>query len=67
MVPGVFTVGSEHRLLAATAHNSAEFKRGFLLKRFASVNIELCFDDIFPFKKEENLTDVKVQCSNDIN
>lgn len=60
MVPGIFTVGTKHKLLAATAHNSDEFKKGFLLRRFPSVDISFCFDDVFPYKQQENLTDVKV-------
>jgi hypothetical protein len=65
LLPGIFTAGSKHKVLGVSAHNSNAFKQDFLSRRFKSVDTTFCFDDVFPFKKEENLTEVKVTCSDD--
>ena len=66
LIPGICTAGSNHKVVAVTAHNSIQFKRDFLSKRFESFDTSFCFDDVFPYKKEENLTEVKVTCSDDL-
>ena len=33
-IPGIFTAGSNHKVLGVTAHNSSAFKTDFLSKRF---------------------------------
>jgi hypothetical protein len=54
-IPGIFTVGTENNMLVTTAHYSTLFKEGFLLKRFDDVDVSFCYEDIFPFKQENNM------------
>ena len=65
LLPGIFRVGLDEKLVLMTGHFSDYFS-GFLGQHFPSLQDDYCYDSIEVFKQVNDLNDVRVVCSENL-